>query len=114
MYVSNVVREAWSIPCVIELDARAPLHILFSYINETVRRKKNAKFAMGYTFIGEARRHSNCAPQCRMKVTMIVISMELPIKGTQTVLDCAQEDPREMEDGHGIWQEPDKLGNDGQ
>jgi hypothetical protein len=45
MYVSNVVREAWSIPCVIELDVRALLHILFSYIHETVRRKKNARFA---------------------------------------------------------------------
>jgi len=42
MYVSNVVREAWSIPCVIELDVRALLHILFSYIHETMRRKKNA------------------------------------------------------------------------
>ncbi|CAM6013338.1 unnamed protein product [Sphagnum balticum] len=113
MYVSNVVREARSIPCVIELDVRALLHILFSY-HETVRRKENAKFAKGYTFISEARRHSNCAPQCRMKVTMIVISMELPIHGTQTVLDCAQEDPGEMEDGHGILQEPGKLGNDGQ
>jgi hypothetical protein len=40
MYVSNVVREAWSIPCVIELEVRALLHILFSYIHETVRRKK--------------------------------------------------------------------------
>jgi hypothetical protein len=46
-------------------------------------------------------------------VTMIVISMELRIKGTQTVLDCAQEDPGEMEDGHEILQEPGKLGNDG-
>jgi hypothetical protein len=114
MYVSNVVREAWNIPCVIELDVRALLHILFSYIHETVRRKKNVKFAKEYTFISETRRHSNCAPQCRMKVTMIVISMELPIKGIPTVLDWAQEDPGEMEDGHGILQEPGKLGKDGQ
>lgn len=78
-----------------------------------MRRKKNAKFAKGYTFISEATRHSNCAPQCRTKVTMIVISMELRIKGTQTVLDCSQEDPGEMEDDHEILQEPGKLGNDG-